>query len=532
MNSTPPVSQSPIASDPAQQNTAAPGNSVSSGGDRSEFAAALRSAGAKPARKAAGTKPGDGGSVGGSLPVPGNHSPPPTSPAPPIAAGGTGAGTAASAAAAQTVAARAIGGSQAASRPAPMPGDVPVKVDQNLRGASGSPIAAPGAQNEVSPGGAPTAMSGDSRSAVDPGAELAQALGLPATGLAGAAAQDGHAAGTTVAAAGTAAAGTAAAGTDAAGAAAAGSAAAQIAATGVAAASKGAATAASRATSAAQAGAAAGSARKPLTAVAATAAFNAATSGPTSRDGNAAPATNVGASANTDATAEAVTASAMAAAATGAAPIDASFAGAADSPSSPIDALTAPAMGGVARGAGRSNGAPVSAPAVSAPGAAAAAKAAASAPAVDALADLGKADPRASGGSGDSPLLDTSGNAAAGAAQLSVNTTAVADAAPTPTLKVAAGMDTPEFGQGLADRVSWMVGNNLNGAKLQVNPPQLGPIEVRIAVQGSHAHVWLTSHSAVTPPPRRCNQPRVCCPVPGAAPSTPMPDGARPARGM
>jgi flagellar hook-length control protein FliK len=59
-------------------------------------------------------------------------------------------------------------------------------------------------------------------------------------------------------------------------------------------------------------------------------------------------------------------------------------------------------------------------------------------------------------------------------------------------------MDTPEFGQGLADRVSWMVGNNLNGAKLQVNPPQLGPIEVRIAVQGSHAQVWLTSHSAVT----------------------------------
>jgi flagellar hook-length control protein FliK len=69
---------------------------------------------------------------------------------------------------------------------------------------------------------------------------------------------------------------------------------------------------------------------------------------------------------------------------------------------------------------------------------------------------------------------------------------------PPPTLKVAAGVDTPEFGHGLADRVSWMVDNNLNGAKLQVNPPQLGPIEVRIAVQGSHAQVWLASHSAVT----------------------------------
>jgi flagellar hook-length control protein FliK len=33
---------------------------------------------------------------------------------------------------------------------------------------------------------------------------------------------------------------------------------------------------------------------------------------------------------------------------------------------------------------------------------------------------------------------------------------------------------------------------------LQVNPPQLGPIEVRIAVQGDQAQVWLTAHSAVT----------------------------------
>jgi flagellar hook-length control protein FliK len=59
-------------------------------------------------------------------------------------------------------------------------------------------------------------------------------------------------------------------------------------------------------------------------------------------------------------------------------------------------------------------------------------------------------------------------------------------------------VDSPEFGQGLADRLSWMVDNNLSSAKLQVNPPQLGPIEVRIALQGDHAQVWLVSHSAVT----------------------------------
>jgi flagellar hook-length control protein FliK len=38
----------------------------------------------------------------------------------------------------------------------------------------------------------------------------------------------------------------------------------------------------------------------------------------------------------------------------------------------------------------------------------------------------------------------------------------------------------------------------VNGAKLQVNPPQLGPIELRISVQGDHAQVWMTTHSAVT----------------------------------
>jgi flagellar hook-length control protein FliK len=54
-----------------------------------------------------------------------------------------------------------------------------------------------------------------------------------------------------------------------------------------------------------------------------------------------------------------------------------------------------------------------------------------------------------------------------------------------------------------------MIGNNLNGAKLQVNPPQLGPIEVRIAVQGDHAQVWLTSHSAVTRDALEASTPRL-----------------------
>jgi hypothetical protein len=35
-----------------------------------------------------------------------------------------------------------------------------------------------------------------------------------------------------------------------------------------------------------------------------------------------------------------------------------------------------------------------------------------------------------------------------------------------------------------------------------------------------------------TPPPRRCNQPRVRWRASRAAPSMPTPDGVRPARGM
>ena len=70
------------------------------------------------------------------------------------------------------------------------------------------------------------------------------------------------------------------------------------------------------------------------------------------------------------------------------------------------------------------------------------------------------------------------------------------DPAP-PTLQVHAHVDSAEFAQGLSDRVSYMVGNGLNGAKLQINPPQLGPIELRIAVSGNHAQVWMVTHSAV-----------------------------------
>lgn len=88
---------------------------------------------------------------------------------------------------------------------------------------------------------------------------------------------------------------------------------------------------------------------------------------------------------------------------------------------------------------------------------------------------------------------------AAGAAQLlngSGPTHAQAIAAP--TFKVNAAVDSAEFGQNVASHLSTMVDGNVNSAKLQVSPPALGPIEVRIAIQGDHAQVWMASHSAMT----------------------------------
>jgi flagellar hook-length control protein FliK len=112
-------------------------------------------------------------------------------------------------------------------------------------------------------------------------------------------------------------------------------------------------------------------------------------------------------------------------------------------------------------------------------------------------ASAGAADKRSRSNGPDSTLCGASNDGSVGAAQLLSSNTST-DSAPMPTFKIAAGVDTAQFGQGVADRVSLMMDSNLTNAKLQVNPPALGPIEVRIALQGGHAQVWLSSHSALT----------------------------------
>jgi flagellar hook-length control protein FliK len=157
--------------------------------------------------------------------------------------------------------------------------------------------------------------------------------------------------------------------------------------------------------------------------------------------------------------------------------------------------LSDPAPGAAAAAASVAAMAHIAAASTSA--AATAATAASIALSASAGTSVSAADKRARSNGPDSTLSSTSNDGSAGAAQLLTSNTST-DSVPMPTFKIAAGVDTAQFGQGVADRVSLMMDSNLTNAKLQVNPPALGPIEVRIALQGGHAQVWLSSHSAVT----------------------------------
>jgi flagellar hook-length control protein FliK len=116
----------------------------------------------------------------------------------------------------------------------------------------------------------------------------------------------------------------------------------------------------------------------------------------------------------------------------------------------------------------------------------------------------GGGDAHAHNGAGDSGS-DTgsgslaNGDGAAALQQLSTSRVSISsDAAPVPTVSVHADVDSADFPQGVADKVSLAVDNGWSSAKLSVNPPQLGPIELQIAVQGAHAQIAMSTHSAVT----------------------------------
>jgi len=59
-------------------------------------------------------------------------------------------------------------------------------------------------------------------------------------------------------------------------------------------------------------------------------------------------------------------------------------------------------------------------------------------------------------------------------------------------------IDTPGFAQALSDKVAFMIDKDVGSAKLSINPPQLGPIEVHVEVSGDKAQIVLSTHSLIT----------------------------------
>lgn len=67
-----------------------------------------------------------------------------------------------------------------------------------------------------------------------------------------------------------------------------------------------------------------------------------------------------------------------------------------------------------------------------------------------------------------------------------------------PTTAIDVPLRQPGWDQALGDRVMWAVNQKFQGAEIKLNPPQLGPIEVRIQMHHDQAQVTFTAqHGAV-----------------------------------
>ena len=65
-------------------------------------------------------------------------------------------------------------------------------------------------------------------------------------------------------------------------------------------------------------------------------------------------------------------------------------------------------------------------------------------------------------------------------------------------LRLDVPMRSPEWAQALGERITWLVDQKFSTAEIKLNPPQLGPIEVRIALAGDSTQVSVSAHSPIT----------------------------------
>lgn len=77
-------------------------------------------------------------------------------------------------------------------------------------------------------------------------------------------------------------------------------------------------------------------------------------------------------------------------------------------------------------------------------------------------------------------------------------TTATATVSHLPQFTIDVPPGQPGWGEALGDRVNWMLNNQQPGAQLRINPPHLGPLEIKVSVHNDQASITFTAHHAAT----------------------------------
>jgi len=66
------------------------------------------------------------------------------------------------------------------------------------------------------------------------------------------------------------------------------------------------------------------------------------------------------------------------------------------------------------------------------------------------------------------------------------------------TASVPVAADDPQWGRAFGERVMWMVNQNIQSARVHLNPPELGPVELRVAVRHDQVSINVITHHAST----------------------------------
>ena len=92
---------------------------------------------------------------------------------------------------------------------------------------------------------------------------------------------------------------------------------------------------------------------------------------------------------------------------------------------------------------------------------------------------------------GEKPVAFASHLAASG-----LSASAASHAANTAQPGVAAPLHSPAWPQQFSDRIVWLARNDQQTAQLNINPPQLGPIQITVNLNGDQAHIAFASPHA------------------------------------